>query len=83
MASIRLKWNAIRAFVREIRTKRAEMPAEPVTLPIRCQSCGKPVALFYDPQDDSIAQRWTCPYVECRAVHNAELQGWIVRVAPG
>ena len=81
MISLRLKWNAIRSFVREIRRKRTAMPAASVTLPIRCPRCDQPVALFYDEQDESLTQRWTCPYGSCRAVHSLELRGWIVKVA--
>ena len=53
--------------------------SSPVTLPLRCPTCGQALNLLYQPQDDYQTVQWTCPYHGCRTLHAFELRGRIVR----
>jgi hypothetical protein len=53
---------------------------EPVTLPIRCQWCGRDVALTYRPHDHYRTGAWSCPYGNCQRIQKIDLKGSIVRV---
>jgi hypothetical protein len=59
---------------------RSASAPEPVTLPLRCQWCGKDVALTYQPTNQYRSGAWSCPYWACQKIQKIDLQGSIVRV---
>jgi hypothetical protein len=51
-----------------------------ISLPLRCQWCGRDVALTYQPGGIYRTSAWSCPYWACQKVQKIDLQGSIVRV---
>lgn len=56
---------------------------EPVTLPLHCPECGRPVTLRFSewtPEHPRESQTWKCPH--CHAQNKADLPGKLVWVLP-
>ncbi len=49
--------------------------AEPVTRPVRCRRCLRPVTLTYTPGPVVQRHDWACPYEGCWMLQTVELSG--------
>ena len=56
------------------------MTDHPVSLPLQCVRCERPVTVRYWPHDDTetAMQSWTCPYVDCRNPNTIGVSGTVV-----
>ena len=52
----------------------------PVTLPLNCVACGRPVTVRYLPHDNSetAMQSWACPYEDCRNPNTIGVSGTVL-----
>src|SRR4051794_31245597 len=56
---------------------------EPLTLPLRCSTCGRPITVVYRQEESSERVAWTCPYDNCLTGHAIYIGGTVIAVAMG